>query len=701
MLRINLIIIFLLLLASTVFAQVNEENLPSVEDIIEQMQASSESDNIDFTSLLEDLTFFVQNPINLNDATEEELGKLQFLTDFEVKSILFYIKKSGVMYSVYELQMVYGLTTDKIQMLLPFVCASPKAGDKQFPIMKAFTKGKHQVFGRVEQVFEKQKGFSAITDSALLASPNSRYLGSSQKVYFKYKYNYRKKIFWGLTADKDPGEEFFKGTQKQGFDFYSAHLQINDIKLYKDVVAFKTVCLGDYELQFGQGLTMWSGMASGKSSSVINIKKRGYGLKRYSSSDENLFKRGAATTVRIKDIDITGFYSHKNIDANITAVDSSDGEATEISSLQISGIHSNPSEIADRHAISESVYGSNVSFNQENFKLGLTYIHYAFGAPLISSIRPYNMFDFRGTENSNLGIDYQFVFKDIHFFGEAARSENGGIAYINGMQVKMATQLAFSLVHRNYDRDYQAYYAKPFSESGKAANEEGIYVGAELSPHKKIKISGYYDMYKFPWLKSTSDAPSNGTDYLVELNYFVSRNVSMSARFKHEVKPTNVSGQTADVTKLELVDNKKFRYQISYTLAPNLRMKNRFDLVEYKRGDSATLHGFMIYQDLIYSFNRIPLSLATRYGIFDTDSYDTRIYTYETDVLYGYSIPALYDKGARVYLMLKYSFLKNLDVWFRVAQTYYANKTVIGSGLTEIQGKHKTDVTFQVRYKFN
>ncbi|MBI5219972.1 MAG: helix-hairpin-helix domain-containing protein [Bacteroidia bacterium] len=717
--KAKIIILFIVLTCFTnlTFPQViEEENIPSIEDIIEQISSSAESENIDFTSLTEDLNNFARNPINLNDATEEELGKLQFLTDFEIKSILFYIKKNGPMYTLYELQLVYGLTDDKIQMLLPFVICAPKAESGQFPISKAFTNGRHQVFTRVEQILEQQKGYAPISDSAYMANPNQQYLGSRQKVYLKYKYNYRNKIYWGITAEKDPGENFFnsnkryrilndaelnkKMNQVKGFDYYAAHLQVNDIKLYRDIISLRTVCFGDYELQFGQGLTMWSGLGYSKSSSVMNIKKRGYGLKRYSSTNENQFMRGTATTVRIKDFDITGFYSRKKIDANITSVDSSDGEALGVSTLQITGLHTIPGEMTDRHAITETVYGSNVVFNQEYYKLGASYVNYTFSAPLETSVKPYNQFDFMGKQNSDLGFNYQFVIKDMNFFGEAAMSQNGGYAFLNGMSVKMAPQVSMCVLHRNYEKDYQSYYGKAFSESGATANENGLYIGAEVYPYKKIKLSGYYDMYKFPWLKYTISAPSSGFDYLAEASYYLSSRVNMSLRFKQEVKPENISGQTSDITQLENVDFKKLRYQISYTVFPNLRLKNRIDMVEYKKGNNSTQHGYMISQDIFYTLKRIPLSLVARYGIFDIDTYDARIYVYETDVLYASSVPAFYNRGARTYLMAKYTFFKGLDMWFRIAQTYYSNQTTNGSGLNEINGKTKTDVTVQVRYNF-
>jgi hypothetical protein len=107
-----------------------------------------------------------------------------------------------------------------------------------------------------------------------------------------------------------------------------------------------------------------------------------------------------------------------------------------------------------------------------------------------------------------------------------------------------------------------------------------------------------------------------------------------------------------------------------------------------------------LYQDVGCSPFRIPLSLTFRYAIYQTASYNTRIYTYESDVLNAFSVPALYDKGTRIYAMLQYEFSPNLECWLRYAQTYYADKTEIGSGMDQIAGNTKSEVKFQVRWKF-
>ncbi len=89
-----------------------------------------------------------------------------------------------------------------------------------------------------------------------------------------------------------------------------------------------------------------------------------------------------------------------------------------------------------------------------------------------------------------------------------------------------------------------------------------------------------------------------------------------------------------------------------------------------------------------------------RYAIFDTNSWDERLYAYENDVLYAFSIPAYYDKGNRYYFMLKWDAADWLDCRLRFAQTVFFDKEVIGSGTDEIEGNHKSEVKVQLRMKF-
>ena len=91
---------------------------------------------------------------------------------------------------------------------------------------------------------------------------------------------------------------------------------------------------------------------------------------------------------------------------------------------------------------------------------------------------------------------------------------------------------------------------------------------------------------------------------------------------------------------------------------------------------------------------------SIRLQYFETDGYDSRMYAYENDVLYSFSIPVFYDKGFRYYVNCNYDVTPKLTIWLRWAQTVYKNKTVIGSGLDELAGNKRTEVKVQAEYLF-
>ena len=110
--------------------------------------------------------------------------------------------------------------------------------------------------------------------------------------------------------------------------------------------------------------------------------------------------------------------------------------------------------------------------------------------------------------------------------------------------------------------------------------------------------------------------------------------------------------------------------------------------------------GIAIFQDIQYHPMASCVSFNLRYVLFDTDSYNSRIYAYENDVLYGYSIPAYYYKGSRIIFNTRIRLTKSIDLWLRYAATFYENINVIGSGTEEIDGKRRSEIKVQVRVGF-
>jgi hypothetical protein len=220
-------------------------------------------------------------------------------------------------------------------------------------------------------------------------------------------------------------------------------------------------------------------------------------------------------------------------------------------------------------------------------------------------------------------------------------------------------------------------------------------------PMKNISVSAYYDHWNFPWLKYLVDAPSSGYDALFQVNYTPSKTVDMYFRVRDRIRSRNITGEDALEIDYPIGQHQtNYRFDVSYKISPSFKLRNRVECVTFDQPNQARENGYVILQDIVYKPMSKPLSFSFRYALFDTDGYYSRIYAYESDVLYSFSIPAYYYKGSRSYLTLQYDVTRKIDLWFRIAQFYYSNRETTGSGLTEIQGHHRTDFRVQMRFKF-
>jgi hypothetical protein len=399
-------------------------------------------------------------------------------------------------------------------------------------------------------------------------------------------------------------------------------------------------------------------------------------------------------------LEATAFYSQKKVDANVTDT-LPDGEAAAISSLQETGYHSTLSEIADKHAITQNIYGGNVSYKGTQFGIGITAVHYELGVDLNRSVSTYSQFDYSSSKNTNVGVDYNFIIRNFNFFGEEAISENGGKAFLNGLLVSLDPRLSLTVTHRYYQRNYQNLLSNGFAESSTAVNEKGLYAGIVAKPSSKFTFTAYYDRFEFPWLKYQVNSPSNGNDYMAQLNYTPSKKFDAYVKIRSRSKFKNTAAAIDDIDFIVPYEQTNYRINTSFTIIPSVKLKNRLEFVDYKVDDGKTQKGFLIYQDITYNKVGSKFSASLRYALFQTDNYDTRLYAYENDMTGAYSIPAYYDRGSRFYILLDYNITRKIEIWVRYAQTMYDNKKIISEGsLTEIQGNTKSEIKAQIRFKF-
>lgn len=681
-----------------------------IEKRIEMIAEANEETEIDYTTLFDELSSIFENPIDLNSAKKDQLEQLILLSDIQIRNLHEHIIKNGKLISIYELQAIEGFDLETIQNILPFIKVEDNFLTPHISVRELIKNSSSQLIIRETRVIEKSAGFQPIDDSLLAAKPNSRYLGSPDRIYARYRFNFGNKISMGFTAEKDEGEEFFKGTQKQGFDFYSAHFYLRNFG------KLKYLAIGDYQIAFGQGLTFCTGIGIGKTADVMNLKKNTLPVKPYVSAGESLFMRGLASTVSIKKFDVTGFFSSKKMDASMTQMNDSlnwidkiivnslmenttfDGSTA--TSFSSSGYHRTPAEMAKKNNLRETIFGSNIAYKGKSGTIGITAAQLIRDGQINRALSTYNQFSLNTNKNFNAGVDYNYLVRNLNFFGEVARSQNGGIATLNGVLAGLSQDISVSILHRNYQRNYQSVYSNAFAESSTIANEKGLFFGlnARLSP--SLAFSGYVDKFEFPWLKYLVNAPSEGVDYLTQLSYKPNKKLEIYGRYRIEIKQSNTRDENTMISYLDNTQKQILRFNSSYKVSPHISLRNRIEFLKYQTGNQQPEFGYLVYQDILYKSMKSPFSCSFRFAMFETDSYFSRIYAYENDVLFAYSIPAYYYRGIRTYIIVQYKILKNIDIWLRVGQTYYSNRDVISSGLSEIQGNTKTEVKGQVRFRF-
>lgn len=683
------ILLFLLL----AFKGFSQERSEIIQQRIEFISEQNESEEIDLTNLFDQLNYYYDNPINLNNTDADELKSLNLLTEVQITDLLLHIDRFGKFISIYELQSLKYWDLSTIYIVLPFVKVDDKLDQLHITFKEAMKNGKFEWFARYQTTPEKKAGYANVPDSVKEQS-SSYYYGNADRYYTRLRYTYRTNISVGFTAEKDAGEQFFRGTQKNGFDFYSAHA------FYKGGKYIKAVAVGDYLVQIGQGLNTWSGYAFGKTADIFSSKRTANLLRPYSSVDENRFFRGGAVVLGYKKLSLLSFYNQKKIDGAGFS-DSLSNDLQFISTIDLSGLHRTTTEIAKKNQLTERVIGNYLNYQNARFSVGLAAVHQQYSAPLQKDTVPYNIYAFRGNRTTAFSGDYNWVIRNFNFFGEVSYSSHSkSTAQLYGVMAVLDPRVLLSIIYRNYDKGYFSFYNNGFSEGSNTQNEKGVFAGTKIKLNSAWTLNSYIDFYAFPWLKYLVDAPSKGYEFLIQPTYKPNKELEIYGRFRMQLRQKNSRNSDGTITEIEDVVQRNYRINLNYKVSEGITLKSRLEYVTINRPSNTPEDGWIFTQDVVYRPKSLPLDLSIRYAMFETDSYDTRIYTFENNALNVFSVPAYYYQGSRAYLLLRYSFLRHCDLWIKYGTFLYSNRTTLSSGAEEIKGNRKSDITVQFRLTF-
>ena len=672
--------LFLLFFPNPGLAQINDDQKgKQIEEVIESI-AESTAEEIDNSSLLEDLTTNAEHPLNINLASEEELTRLSVLDFNQIQNIISYRKRYGFLVSHYELSAIEGFTPEVVASLTPFITFDVSSDS----VRSARTVLRNNLITRIKTTFPEAKGYRAISESK-----GAVYTGIPISVYNRYHLEIPRKLELGIITDHDAGEPFFRGSNRFGFDYYSGFVSFKGDKIIRQVT------LGDFLLQVGQGVSFGGGSVLGKSGNTMGILKFGQTIRPYTSTDENRFFRGISAVLGKGPYKLVLFYSNKNRDANILIDRQTGGQY--FTSLQTSGYHRTMSEIEDRRSINEQMTGGYGEIKFERFRIGALMAMQQFNLPMSTGSSPYKARSFAGKDNLNLGLDYQVAFPHLQCFGEAGISKNGKAGGVQGVVWHVNPQLSLSTYFRIFDPGFHAFYGSSLSEGSGNRNETGLYSGIMLSPFPKVKLFGYMDIYHFPMLTYSTVGPSSGNDYMIQAELGLTRKLFLYIRGKYESKPQKLTvskGITADYDEMLT----KLRFQAEYIVNEKLLLHTRFEYAGY-HFNTICEKGFLVFQDIVYEPWR-KLKLWFRYAWFNTEGYNSRIYSYENDLLYSFAIPEFHGNGQRIYLTLKWSPSTRITLYLKAGCTIHSGAASWGSGNDVTDGNQRTEIRGLLNWRF-
>ncbi len=655
----RLILIWLILFSYQIFSQVDTTNVQqNFETLFEDA-----SEGVDESQFFDIIEYLAQNPIQLNIASINDLLKIPFLDRVNASAIIKHRNMLGGIYNVDQLRFIQEVSFDLIEKILPFL----KLGDEQSITFNEIFDKNFQLLNvnfrtRGLYDFQKDRGF---VDGSFA---NSRW-----KLYNRLIISRQNKIRLGALIEKDPGE-------KQLNDFSTFHFQMKDLDLIKNFV------IGDYVFEFGQGLAIWSSYAFSKGSNAVeNLPRNSRGLVPYLSSDENQFFRGISAEANYDNYSLSAFFSSRFLDASV------DSSTKQITSLLLDGLHRTQLEIKKKDRINERVAGITFNYNFGEFgNIGLLAYNSKFDFEFENKpvVQP------GGNSFTYLSTSYNFLYDKISFTGETALRKKS-FATLNTLDFSIDKNFSLLVSYRNYSEDYWNLHSKGFGERDNAQNENGFYIGARW---KSIygTFNVYFDQFKFCYLSEKFRFPAQGNDFLVYYIFKPLKNAELRWRYKNEVKQQ--LEKVIDVYGLSSVRKQNFRGEFVFRLLKNLQLQSRIEFVTST--PSATLKkddGYLLFQDIKYSY-REYLSVATRFIFFRTDSYNSRLYEFESDLTGVMTNPGLYGEGMRWYLVVKYKTPYGFSFSAKYSELYKPNEKFLGSGTSLIPGNLDNRLSLQLDY---
>lgn len=561
---------------------------------------------------LNNLEYLIDNPININTASKEELAEIPILSDFQINQFIQYRTNIGGKFeNIYDIKAIPSWDEETIRWIHPLLYIGEKRqnGNSIYNHIHNSRKTVYAIYS-----YDNVK-----RDSTIIGKPYAVTLKTSIS---------NKNIFdFSIAAQKDKGEPTGNSI---GYlmDSYNISLGIYGIKNLR-------IFLGDYRTSWGSGLVMSQNFNIKTYSSTTNINTN-KGISTVKGATESNFSRGLAAEIKIGKTKLAIISSLQNMDGNVS-------KDSTITSFTQTGIHKTIQDLQKKDAVKMRMIGGNISFGIKDINLILSGIYYDWnnfklktpkGTSSIEELK-----NIKKMTNYSLSYIYHPAIKRIILSGEIASNTTKGLSTIHTMQYQNDKIGNISANIRYASPKYWSFYSSSQYYSSNNINNQWGYSFA-FQPQIKIPsttLSLVYDKYKAIRKRTGKSANNESSVYYVDIT---SKNLK------------NTTLNTSILYNNRYDKGNRIKYKLKAVISRNnIEYLGHIDFNAYKRNpDSNYSFGKMITLGLNMN-KKEQLRLKTRLSLFDTDSFYNRIFHYYPRISGDYTPTFINGKGYRISLL--------------------------------------------------
>lgn len=503
------------------------------------------------------------------------------------------------------------------------------------------------------------------------------YAGSGMSSYQRCILQRGSQLSAGIILEKDAGEARWN-------DLATAHL------LVKDVALVSTLVVGDYYIEAAQGLVLWRGIDFSKGAEVFTpTLRRERGVRPHTSANEHSFLSGVAGELQLGAIHSTLFYSRRQLSASVDSLGS-------VTSLPSSGLHRTSTEQLHRGNLTENLFGIRLRSGVNRLHFGTTV--YTSGLSRTLMIDAGRRFS--GDHLSAFSFDFSVGLEDVALFGEWARVNNivGGIS---GIILGQNSNAKFIASVRHYPRNFFTMHGLAFGERSSTSNEQGIYLGVSLKPSRRIRVSSYFDQYRFPESPGSYPFSTGGNDFLIQVAVKPSAGFGLTTRYQRKVSDEPIpllNSNGFETMILFRQQQHRARLSLDYAMSESVTLRSRVERIWFV-GAGGKETGMLFFEDIRAAVSE-RFSWHARVVLFNTDSFNSRIYEYENDLDGVFSLPVLYGRGVRWYFLGSFRVTGSLEVSAKYSELLRDDVKYIGSGDEALPGNRDNKIAVQLDVRF-